>query len=124
MSFIQQELGSVDDSSVAVDALEEKFPNHFSNLSQKINTPAFTAWLESAHPEEKILIDLWDNDASISNEVRSMHHLIMVKTFRQDRLVAAARKFTINILGASFHSVAEKELDLVISRSLTLVYNP
>jgi hypothetical protein len=40
----------------------------------------------------------------------------MVKTFRQDRLVAAARKFTINILGASFDSVAEKELDLVSFR--------
>jgi hypothetical protein len=45
-----------------------------------------------------------------------MHHLIMVKTFRQDRLVAAAKKFATAILGSSFDYVAEKELDLV-SRS-------
>ena len=102
-----------------MEALVEKFPIAFANLSQKVNSPAFAAWLESAHPEEKLLPELWENDSSISNEVRSMHHLIMVKTFRQDRLVAAARKFTINILGASFDSVAEKELDLVSFR-LTL----
>ena len=59
------------------------------------------------------MTDLWDNDSSLSKEVRAMHQLIMVKTFRQDRLVAAARKFTSDILGESFVTVAEKELDLV-----------
>jgi hypothetical protein len=91
----------------------EKFPVAFASLADKVNSAAFTAWASSAHPEEKILTDLWENDSSISNEVRAMHHLIMVKTFRQDRLVAAAKKFTTAILGATFDSVAEKELDLV-----------
>jgi hypothetical protein len=67
----------------------------------------------STHPEERILTDLWENDSGISSEVRAMHHLIMVKTFRQDRLVAAAKKFATAILGSSFDYVAEKELDLV-----------
>ena len=98
---------------MAVDALMEKFPGAFANLSEKVHSAAFQAWLSSAHPEEKIQTDLWENDSSISGEVRAMHHLIMVKTFRQDRLVAAAKKFASTILGASFDIVAEKELDLV-----------
>jgi hypothetical protein len=67
----------------------------------------------STHPEERILTDVWENDAGISKETRAMHQLIMVNTFRQDRLVAAAKKFTSCILGSSFDYVAEKELDLV-----------
>lgn len=111
--FHNQEVGSTDDPTVAVDTLMDKFPNVFSNLSQKISSRAFAEWLASTHPEERILTDLWDNDSSLSNEVRAMHHLIMVKTFRQDRLVAAAKKFATAILGGSFDYVAEKELDLV-----------
>lgn len=122
MNFFQ-EVGSTDDTSVAVDTLMEKFPNVFANLSQKVNSRAFAEWMTSAHPEEKVLTDLWENDSSLSNEVRAMHHLIMVKTFRQDRLVAAAKKFTNTILGSSFDYVAEKELDLVKNAFIrTLVF--
>ena len=118
-----QELGSADDSSLAVDALMEKFPVAFANLAEKVHSAAFTAWASSAHPEEKVPTDLWENDSSITNEVRAMHHLVMVKTFRQDRLVAAAKKFASVILGGSFDYVAEKELDLV-SNPRSIGLNP
>jgi len=45
--------------------------------------------------------------------------LLMIKTFRQDRLVAAAKKFSLTVLGSAFDGVAEKELDLVRSSWLT-----
>ncbi len=38
----------------------------------------------------------------------------MVKTFRQDRFVAAAKRFALNILGDSLGNAADGELDLVI----------
>lgn len=37
----------------------------------------------------------------------------MVKTFRQDRFVAAAKRFALNILGDSLGNAADGELDLV-----------
>jgi hypothetical protein len=43
--IVSQELGSSDDSSLAVDTLMDKFPNAFGNLSNKIGSPAFAEWL-------------------------------------------------------------------------------
>jgi len=62
---------------VAVDALTEKFPNSFQNLHQKLTSPKFTSWMKSTHPEEELLTDFWENDDSISKEMRAMHQVLL-----------------------------------------------
>ena len=48
-----QELGSSDDSTVAVDTLMEKFPDSFSSLDQRVDSRPFAEWKDSAHPGNK-----------------------------------------------------------------------
>jgi hypothetical protein len=60
---------------VAVDALTEKFPDSFKNLRQKLTSATFTSWMSSTHPEEELLTDFWENDESISKEMRAMHQV-------------------------------------------------
>merc|ERR1719211_139347 len=65
-------------------------------------------WMSSSVPEDQVP-KLWNDEAS-AKEVVAMRELLLVKSFRADRLVQACDRFVTTVLGAGFNS--EKELDL------------
>lgn len=90
-----------------IEDLREKF-NYFKDLKPLKTSAEFSNWMNSSTPEDQVP-KMW-NDSNEMKEVVSMRELMLVKSFRADRLVQAASKFVMTVLGPGFNS--EKELDL------------
>ena len=97
--------------SDGADSLREKFPNVFSNIKQKLSSNSVVReWLETPNPEDQVPA-LFDENVELCSELKLMYELLIVKTFRPDRMVAGAQRFVASILGSDFHSAADSELD-------------
>nr|XP_018911901.1 PREDICTED: dynein heavy chain, cytoplasmic [Bemisia tabaci] len=84
----------------------------FKNLSQKIEEmPEFGAWLQQGSPEQCVPV-LWEEEKPLSPITVAMYQLLIIQTFRGDRVIAAAQIFVSAVLGEHFMFAAEKELDL------------
>ena len=91
-----------------VEDLREKF-TYFKNFTgANLKSPDFGSWMTSATPEDQVP-KLWNDEAS-AKEMVIMRELLLVKSFRADRLVQACSRFVTTVLGPGFNS--EKELDL------------
>ena len=44
---------------------------------------------------------------------KTLYQLLLIQTFRPDRLLAMTSRFVSTVMGASFLSAADQELDLV-----------
>ncbi len=97
----QKELAIIED-------LSEKF-NYFKDVNGGVlQSPQFMSWMNSGTPEDQAP-KLW-NDNEKAQEMIAMRDLLLVKSFRADRLVQACDRFVTTVLGSTFSS--EKELDL------------
>ena len=93
------------------DILKQKFPKAYSGIHQQISSATFRDWLNSPNPEDSVP-NLIDESAEACKELKMMYDLLNIKSFRPDRLVAAAQSFVANILGNDFRNTADSELDL------------
>ena len=55
---------------------------------------------------------MWDETKQLSSVGQSMYRLLMIQTFRPDRLIACCNLFVQSVLGSTFTHEAEQELDL------------
>lgn len=84
----------------------------FVNLVKKTQGNVdFQAWLNTASPEVDIPV-VWDDTKQLSSIGQSMYRLLMIQTFRPDRLIACCNLFVQSVLGSTFTHEAEQELDL------------
>lgn len=84
----------------------------FRNLQQKLDSlNDFPDWLTSGAPELHSL-SLWEEEQPLSPVGIAMHHLLVIQSFRPDRLTAMASEVVNKVLGNGFLQAAETELDL------------
>ncbi|XP_053612058.1 dynein heavy chain, cytoplasmic isoform X6 [Plodia interpunctella] len=86
----------------------------FRRLLQKATElPELAAWLAQAAPEQCVPT-LWDCDAAAPPQppTAAMYRLLLIQAFRPDRVIAAATQLVSAVLGPTFMSKAETELDL------------
>lgn len=72
--------------------------------------PEFGAWLQQGTPEQNVP-RLWTEEKALSPIGTAMYQLLLIQSFRADRVIAAAQLFVGTVLGESFMPSAEKELD-------------
>lgn len=94
-----------------LDTLKEKFPNNFSGSHNVLSTPLFKQWIESPIPEDNIP-NFTNESEEMCEELKMMYDLLIIKSFRPDRMVAGAQRFVSAILGNDFRNAADSELDL------------
>ena len=103
-----QDLEPRDTVQAAIESLKDKF-NYFGDLDPKLVKDAnFASWMASTTPEDQVPV-LWNNEDK-NEESKTMKELILVKSFRPDRLVQASQRLVNVVLGSGFN--ADKELDL------------
>ncbi|XP_027203133.2 dynein heavy chain, cytoplasmic isoform X1 [Dermatophagoides pteronyssinus] len=86
----------------------------FRNLQKNIEHCAseFNEWLhDSSTPEDNIPI-IWDDDKNLSDIGRVMHQLLVIHTFRPDRVISIVNRVVAVIFGENFSHFAENEYDL------------
>ena len=103
-------LEAVQMAASSAQKLKDKFPKAFETIMDRLHTPEFGDWMRNSNPEDTIM-DFSDGE-KFDNELKAIHHLLAVKTFRPDRFVAAGERFIGAILGDSFRAIANSELDL------------
>ncbi|GLV39725.1 Dynein heavy chain 64C [Carabus blaptoides fortunei] len=95
----------------AMSRLAQRLPA-FKKLAEKIGEmPEFGAWLQQGTPEQCVP-RLWSEEKPLSPIGSAMYQLLLIQTFRPDRVIAAAQLFVTAVLGEYFMNTAEKELDL------------
>ncbi|XP_031789302.2 dynein heavy chain, cytoplasmic isoform X5 [Nasonia vitripennis] len=83
----------------------------FRKLTDLIqNNSEFNSWLQSPTPETCVP-KLWEEEKPCSLIGTAMNQLLIIQTFRPDRVIAAASLVVISVLGDSFMSAAETELE-------------
>ena len=103
-----QDLDPRDAVQSAIDNLKEKFTYFKDLMPGVVRDSNFASWMTSATPEDQVP-KLWSDDDKFE-EAKGMKELILVKSFRPDRLVQACQKWVNVVLGNGFN--ADKELDL------------
>lgn len=84
----------------------------FRNLQKKINELLeFNEWVQSSSPETNVP-QLWDEEKALTPIGTTMHQLLVIQSFRPDRVIAMANQVINNILGSDFLHAAEAEFDL------------
>ena len=91
-----------------IEDLKDKFA-YFKHLnSSTLNSAEFASWINANAPEDQVP-KLWQDEVS-AKETQAMRELLLIKSFRADRLVQASNRLVTNVLGSGFN--ADKELDL------------
>ncbi|XP_018619664.2 cytoplasmic dynein 1 heavy chain 1 isoform X1 [Scleropages formosus] len=84
----------------------------FKDLVSKVQADEqFFMWLESNSPELSVPY-LWTEEKTSSPIGQAMHQLLLIQTFRPDRLLAMSHIFVAKVLGDSFMAAIEQPLDL------------
>ncbi|KAL1138869.1 hypothetical protein AAG570_008931 [Ranatra chinensis] len=84
----------------------------FKSLPAKVKEmPELAAWLQQGSPEQCVPT-LWHEEKPLSHIATAMNRLLLIQTFRPDRVIAAAQVFVSAVLGEGFIASAERELDL------------
>ncbi|XP_045484392.1 dynein heavy chain, cytoplasmic isoform X1 [Pieris rapae] len=86
----------------------------FRNLLEKARSlPEIGAWLSQAAPEQCVPT-LWDSETTAPEQPHTlaMSRLLLIQAFRPDRVIAAATQLVASVLGQSFMSRAETEMEL------------
>lgn len=84
----------------------------FRYLQKKIDsTENFRDWVESSNPEQDVQL-LWEDEKPLTPVGVAMHELLVIQAFRPDRVTAKALQVVSTVLGPTFMSAAEMELDL------------
>ena len=83
----------------------------FSKLQEKIKElPEFGAWLQQASPE-KCVPRLWNEEKPLNPIVIAAYQLLLIQTFRPDRVISSAQQFVSIVMNTQFMEKAEIELD-------------
>jgi dynein heavy chain 1 len=84
----------------------------FKNLQEKINEfKEFNDWVKSSSPETNVP-QLWNEEKPLTPIGTVMHQLLVIKSFRPDRVIAMANQVVNTILDSDFLHAAEAEFDL------------
>ncbi|KAL3873221.1 hypothetical protein ACJMK2_036362 [Sinanodonta woodiana] len=84
----------------------------FKQIVEEIKSNVeFQSWLECTAPEESVP-QIWEEAKPLSSVGKAVNSLLVVQTFRPDRLIAMARLFVQKVMGANFIHNAEKELNM------------
>jgi len=101
-------------TSPQVDAMMKLARNipAFRNLPKRVQgNPEFTSWLETVGAEQGVPV-MWDEEKALPPVGKTMYEILMVQTFRPDRLLAATHNFVNAALGNTFIQAADKEIPL------------
>ncbi|XP_019853431.1 PREDICTED: cytoplasmic dynein 1 heavy chain 1-like isoform X1 [Amphimedon queenslandica] len=71
----------------------------------------FISWLNSVSPEDNVPV-CWDDELPLTPVGKCFYQLLVIQTFRPDRLLAMGNNFVATVMGKNFMSAAEQELDL------------
>jgi len=83
----------------------------FEHLADHVGSPAFQEWLQTANPELDVPT-VWTEERATTPAAVAMHRLLMIQTFRPDRVLAAGHQLVDAVFGERFMPDAERELDL------------
>lgn len=84
----------------------------FRNLQRNIDQCSILSeWLHSNTPEDNVPI-LWDDDKELSDIGRVMHQLLVIQTFRPDRIISIVNRVVNVIFGEQFSHNVHTEYDL------------
>jgi dynein heavy chain 1 len=84
----------------------------FKTLQEKINEfKEFNDWVKSSSPETNVP-QLWNEEKPLTPIGTAMHQLLVIQSFRPDRVIAMANQVINTILSSDFLHAAEAEYDL------------
>lgn len=85
----------------------------FRNLQKHIDLlgETFHEWLHSTVPENHVP-KLWEEDAALSPVGKVMHEMLLVQTFRPDRVMSVVGRVVGTVFGESFLQMVASEYDL------------
>lgn len=84
----------------------------FRNLQRNVDQcSVLSEWLHSNTPEDNVPI-LWDDDKELSDIGRVMHQLLVIQTFRPDRIISIVNRVVNVIFGEQFSHNVQTEYDL------------
>ncbi|XP_022096690.1 cytoplasmic dynein 1 heavy chain 1-like isoform X2 [Acanthaster planci] len=85
---------------------------NFEGLLQFVESKQnFSEWSESVGPENNVPA-CWKEITPLSSIGQALHRLLVIQTFRPDRLLASCQLFVSAVFGEQFLHSAEQELDL------------
>ncbi|KAK3912297.1 Dynein heavy chain, cytoplasmic [Frankliniella fusca] len=120
--FLRGKEGMMNSSPPAVEGLNQEQIEAMVRLSSRIpaykhlakkikDSPEFPGWLQQSAPEQCVPA-LWEEDKQLSPVAVAMHNLLLIQTFRPDRVIAAGVSLVMAVLGEEFMAAADRELDL------------
>lgn len=85
----------------------------FRNLQKNVDhcSGEFHEWLNTGTPEDNVPV-VWDDDKNLSEIGKVMHQLLVIHTFRPDRVISIINRVVAVIFGEHFSHIAESEYDL------------
>ncbi|CAB0033630.1 unnamed protein product [Trichogramma brassicae] len=92
--------------------LSSKLPQFLKLRDDVQDSADFNAWLQCQTPETCVP-KLWNEEKVTSKLGVSINQLLIIQAFRPDRVIASASLVVDSILGESFMSSAESELNFV-----------
>lgn len=96
------------------EALKREFPA-LRNIEEKVTSGEFESWMQSGSPEDTVP-QIWEEDGKgFKDETRSMYELMILQVYRPDRFVSAAERFVSKIMGQSFISGSEIDLQKIVT---------
>ncbi|CAL4067976.1 unnamed protein product, partial [Meganyctiphanes norvegica] len=83
----------------------------FSKLEETVLFENFQNWLVSTSPEKEVP-KCWELEKELNPECLAAFNLLVIQSFRPDRLCAALRIFVSTILGEDFLPVGDSDVDM------------
>ncbi|XP_037072682.1 LOW QUALITY PROTEIN: dynein heavy chain, cytoplasmic-like [Pollicipes pollicipes] len=102
--------GLSDEQAENMVRLAQRLPA-FAKVASHVSSPPFHEWLQSVAPEMSVPT-VWSEERVTTPAAVAMHRLLLVQTFRPDRLLAAGHQLVDAVFGERFMPDAERELDL------------
>ncbi|KAF0303391.1 Dynein heavy chain, cytoplasmic [Amphibalanus amphitrite] len=102
--------GLTDEQAENMLRLAQRLPA-FSELADHVGTAPFQEWLQAATAELSVPA-VWNEETVTAPAAVAMHRLLMIQTFRPDRVLAAGHQLVDAVFGERFMPDAERELDL------------
>ncbi|XP_013402014.1 cytoplasmic dynein 1 heavy chain 1-like isoform X1 [Lingula anatina] len=84
----------------------------FRGIMAKVNkNPDFFAWLKTVSPEHDVPV-IWDEGTPLSSIGKALYQMLVIQTFRPDRLLAMGHTFVVTVMGNMFFHDIEQEVNL------------